>query len=55
MQSNKHCKVTYNIAKAYKDGKLEDKAGLKNILDTMAKNLYKKKKGKRYSVTTKDF
>lgn len=26
-----------------------------NILDTMSKNLCKKKNGKRYSATTKDF
>ena len=47
--------IAYNIAKAYKDGKLKEKAGLMNILDTMSKNLCKKNNEKRYSATTKDF
>ena len=47
--------IAYNIAKAYKDGKLKEKARLMNILYTMSKNLCKKKNGKRYSATTKDF
>ena len=41
--------IAHNIAKAYKDGTLQQKAELMNILDTMSKN------GKRYSATTKDF
>ena len=47
--------IAHNIAKAYKDGKLKETGGLMNILDTMSKNLCKKKNGKRYSATTKDF
>ena len=47
--------IGYNIAKAYKEGKLKDKAGLVNILDTISQNLCKKKKGKRYSANSKDF
>lgn len=39
--------IAYNIAKAYKEGKLKEKAGLMNILGTMSKNLCKKKNGKR--------
>lgn len=47
--------IGYNITKAYKEGKLKEKAGLVNILDTISQNLCKKKKGKRYSATSKDF
>ena len=39
--------IAYNIAKAYKERKLKEKAGLMNILDTTSKNLCKKKNGKR--------
>ena len=39
----------------YKEGKLKEKAGLVNILDTISQNLCKKKKGKRYRATSKDF
>ena len=41
--------------KAYKEGKLKEKAGLVNILDTISQKLCKKKKGKRYRATSKDF
>ena len=47
--------IGYNITKAYKEGKLKEKAGLVKILDTISQNLCKKKKGKRYSATSKDF
>ena len=47
--------IGYNIAKAYKEGKLKEKAGLVDILDSISQNLCKKKKGKRYSATSKDF
>ena len=47
--------IAYKIAKAYKDGKLKEKAGLMNILDTTSKNLCKTKNGKRYSANTKGF
>lgn len=47
--------IGYNIAKAYKEGKLKEKAGLVDILDSISQNLCKKKKGKSYSATSKDF
>jgi len=47
--------IRYNIAKAYKEGKLKERTGLINILNSISQNLCKKKKGKRYSVTTKEF
>lgn len=49
------CAIAFNIVRAHKEGKLKEKAGLMNILNTISKNLCKKKKGKRYSATTKDF
>lgn len=47
--------IAFNIVRAHKEGRLKEKAGLMNIVDTISKNLCKKKKGKRYSATTKDF
>lgn len=47
--------ISYNIAKAYDEGKLKDKTGLIDILGTISNNLRRKKKGKRYSNSTKDF
>lgn len=47
--------IGYNIAKAYKEGKLKEKAGLVDILDSISQNLCKKEKGKSYSATSKDF
>ena len=47
--------IAFSIVRAHKEGKLKEKAGLMNIVDTISKNLCKKKKGKRYSVMTKDF
>ena len=47
--------IGYNIAKAYKEGKLKEKTGLINILNSISQNLCKKKKGKRYSATTTEF
>ncbi|KAJ7322051.1 hypothetical protein OS493_033214 [Desmophyllum pertusum] len=47
--------IGYNISKAFKAGHLKDKAGLLGILKTISQNLSRKKKGKRYSATTKDF
>ena len=35
-----------NIVKAYKEGRLKEKAGLVNILDTISQNLCTKKIGK---------
>lgn len=49
------CTTAFSIAKALKEGKLKEKAGLMNNLDMIKKNLCKKKKRKRYSATTKDF
>ncbi|KAJ7387394.1 hypothetical protein OS493_004388 [Desmophyllum pertusum] len=38
--------ISYNIAKAYDEGKLKDKTGLIDILGTISNNLRRKKKGK---------
>lgn len=47
--------IGFNLRKAYEDGKLKDKAGLVSILQTVSNNLCKKKQGKRFSATSKDF
>lgn len=47
--------IGYNITKAYEEGKLKDKPGLLSLLQTVSQNLCRKKKGKRYNATSKDF
>ena len=47
--------ISYNVAKAFDEGKLKEKQGLVDILSTISRNLRKKKEGKRYSSSTKDF